>query len=82
VRLPLASDKMSLGFLRSLSPSSHNLCFHVQVVASVSKLVRVMTSLPRLERFVKDVCTFVSAKAMGDYRADGTPLAPQDYVNR
>lgn len=53
-----------------------------EVAGSVQKLACVMTTLPRLERIVKDICTFVAHKARGEYLPDGTPLGGDEVFRR
>jgi hypothetical protein len=43
---------------------------------------KVITALPRLERFVKDVCGFVVNKSHGAYTADGRPLPADEALKR
>lgn len=45
-------------------------------------MTRAMTAIPRLERFVKTICVYVSRKTKGEYHADGRPISQEEAYRR
>lgn len=45
-------------------------------------IYQVLKSLPRLERFVREICGFVFRREKGGYDEEGKPLTSDDIIRR